>query len=79
MWHQRPYRGARPLADQREHVDLLAATLLHHQRAGSTGPARQERAYRLHRAVLDDRVACSGRPHPSVNSPPSLTNPPGAC
>ncbi|GAA2442974.1 hypothetical protein GCM10010433_50220 [Streptomyces pulveraceus] len=61
MWHHRPnhgpYRGARPLADQREHVDLLAAALLHHRQAGSTGPARQERAYRLHRAVLDDRVA----------------------
>ncbi|MFD3662821.1 hypothetical protein ACFWVF_19860 [Streptomyces sp. NPDC058659] len=60
MWHHRPahgpYRGARPLADQREHVDLLAAALLHHRQAGSTGPARQERAYRLHRAALDDRV-----------------------
>ncbi|MFE9424230.1 hypothetical protein ACFYNO_14830 [Kitasatospora sp. NPDC006697] len=61
MWHNRPdhgpYRGARPLADQSEHVDLLAAALLHHRQAGSTGPARQERAYRLHRAALDDRFA----------------------
>lgn len=61
MWHHRPahgpYLGARSLADQREHVDLLAAALLHHRQAGSTGPPRQERAYRLHCAVLDDRVA----------------------
>ncbi|MCX4681538.1 hypothetical protein OG413_40780 [Streptomyces sp. NBC_01433] len=61
MWHHRPahgpYRDARPLADQSEHVDLLAAALLHHRQSGSTGPARQERTYRLHRAALDDRVA----------------------
>ncbi|MER7688239.1 hypothetical protein [Streptomyces sp. NPDC097610] len=55
-WRPAPGRPERARRPARRRAPAPPAGRLHPQ-AGSTGPARQERAYRLHRAALDDRVA----------------------